>query len=317
MPHDWFRAAICLVLALILSACSLGGAPPEDARLKIGLIPVVDTVPVYVADQKGYFKAQGITVQLVPVKGAQERDALMQAGEIDGMLTDLVAVGLFNRDKVQLKAVTTARRSSPASPMFRVVAAPGAGIASAMDLAGVPVAISHNTVIQYVTERLLAAQGLSVDQIKETEVSAIPVRFEQLMNGQLKAATLPDPMGQGALAAGAQLIVDDGAYAQYAQTVLCFSQAAIGAKPTTIRKFLKAWALAVSDVNRSPGQFADLLIEQGRVPDSIRGSYQMPVFSTGDVPTQAEWEDVVNWLMDKQLIDRPLAYGDSIQKMGE
>jgi NitT/TauT family transport system substrate-binding protein len=295
----------------------LGGAPPESTVLKIGLIPVVDTVPVYVASQKGYFKAQGITVELVPVKGAQERDALMQAGEIDGMLADLVAVGLFNRDKVQLKTVATARRASPGSPMFRVVAAPGAGLASAADLAGVPVAISHNTVIQYVTERLLAAQGLSADQIKETEVSAIPVRFEQLMNGQIRAATLPDPMGQGALAAGAQLIVDDGAYAQYAQTVLCFSQAAIGAKPTTVRKFLKAWGLAVTDLNGTPDQFADLLVEQGRVPDSIRGSYHMPVFSTGEVPSQAEWEDVVNWLMEKKLIERPLEYGDSIQRMAD
>jgi NitT/TauT family transport system substrate-binding protein len=302
---------IVAMLSLSLAAC-VPGNKTEDTKLKMGLLPILDTLPFYVADQKGYFEAEGISVEFVPVKSAQERDALMQAGEIDGMLNDLISTGLFNRDKAQIKIVATARRAYPESPQFRVLAAPGSGITSAQDLAGVPIGISQNTVIQYITDRLLEGEGLSSDQIKILEVSAIPVRFEQLMAGQIQAATLPDPLGQGAMAAGAILVVDDSRYTQYSQSVLSFSTGAIESKPNAIKKFLKAWNRAVQDLNNSPGEFTDLLIEKGRVPESIQGSYQMPPFPEGELPSQVVWQDVVDWLLDKGLIDHSLAYEDSI-----
>lgn len=288
------------------------GQQAEDTNLKMGLLPILDILPFYVAEQKGYFEAEGINVEFVPVKSAQERDALMQAGEIDGMLNDLISTGLFNRDDVQIQIVATARRAYPESPQFRVLAAPDGNVTSASDLAGVPIGISQNTIIEYITDRLLEAEGLSPDQIEILEVSAIPVRFEQLMEGQIQAATLPDPLAQGAVAGGATLVVDDSQHTQYSQSVLSFSTEAIGAKPNSIKKFLKAWNRAVADLNSNPDQFSDLLIEQGRVPESIQGAYQMPPFPEGEVPSQTEWQDVVDWLLEKGLIDQSVAYEDSV-----
>ncbi len=181
----------------------------------MGLLPILDILPFYVAEQKGYFEAEGIKVEFVPVKSAQERDALMQAGEIDGMLNDLISTGLFNRDNAQIKIVSTARRAYPESSQFRVLAAPDSNLNTTRDLAGVPIGISQNTIIEYITDRLLEAEGLTPEQIEIVEVSAIPVRFEQLMASQIQAATLPDPLAQGAMAAGATLVVDDSRYTQY------------------------------------------------------------------------------------------------------
>ena len=305
-----------VITTIALFSLSLAACVPvqtaEDTSLKMGLLPILDILPFYVADQNGYFEAEGINVEFVPVKSAQERDALMQAGEIDGMLNDLISTGLFNRDDVQIKIVATARRAYPESPQFRVLAAPGSDIASTQDLASVPIAISQNTVIEYITDRMLEAEGLSSDQIEIVEVSAIPVRFEQLMAGQIDAATLPDPLAQGAMAAGATQVVDDSQYAQYSQSVLSFSTEAIESKPNTIEKFLKAWNTAVADLNSDPDQFSDLMIEKGRVPESIQGTYRMPPFPAGEVPSQAEWQDVVDWLLEKGLIDQPITYEDSV-----
>jgi NitT/TauT family transport system substrate-binding protein len=310
--YNWFLiVTVIAILSLSLSAC-VSGRKAEDTNLKMGLLPILDTLPFYVAEQKGYFEEEGINVEFVPVKSAQERDALMQAGEIDGMLNDLISTGLFNRDDVQIKIVATARRAYPESPQFRLLAAPGSGFTSAQELAGVPIGISQNTVIEYITDRMLEAEGLLPDQIEVIEVSAIPVRFEQLMAGQIQAATLPDPLAQGAEAAGATRVVDDSQYAQYSQSVLSFSTVAIESKPNTIKKFLKAWNRAVQDLNSNPGQFSDLLIEKGRVPESIQGSYQMPPFPEGEVPSQAEWQDVVDWLLEKGLIDHPISYQNSV-----
>jgi NitT/TauT family transport system substrate-binding protein len=278
----------------------------------MGVLPILDTLPFYVAEQKGHFAAEDISVELVPVKGAQERDALMQAGELDGMLTDLVAVALFNRDQGQVRIVATSLRASPTVALFRVLAAPESKISSARDLAGVPVAISKNSIIEYVTDRLLVAEGLPAHEIETLEISAIPVRFEQLMAGQVKAATLPDPLASGALAGGATLIVDDTRYPQYSQTVLAFSQSALERKPETIKRFLDAWNEAVRDLNAKPSEFASLLIDKGRVPESVRGSFRMPTFPEADLPTEAEWQDVVGWMLQENLLDRELTYDGSV-----
>ena len=303
--------SLIAIFSLSLAACA-PGQKTEDTSLKMGLLPILDILPFYVADQNGYFEEEGISVEFVPVKSAQDRDALMQAGEIDGMLNDLISTGLFNRDEVQIKIVASARRAYPESPQFRVLAAPDGDISASSDLAGVPVGISQNTVIEYITDRLLEAEGLTPEQIEIVEVSAIPVRFEQLMANQIQAATLPDPLGQGAMAGGAILVVDDSQHTEYSQSVLSFSTEAIEAKPTTIKKFLKAWNRAVQDLNSNPEQFSDLLIEKGRVPESIQGSYQMPPFPKGEVPSQSEWQDVVDWLLEKGLIDQPIDYQDSV-----
>ncbi len=305
---------VLLVLLLGVNACTLGPQAGQDKKLKMGLLPILDVLPFYVAQDKGYFEAEGIQVELVPVKSAQERDALMQAGEIDGQLTDLISTVLLDKEKAQIKVVTKARKAYPDFPQFRILAAPGVTVNSPADLANVPVGISQNTTIEYLNDRLLTEWGLPADQIAIEEVSAIPTRFELLMNGQLKAALLPDPMAQAAIAAGATLVVDDTKIPQYSQSVLAFSTGALESKPDTVRAFLRAWNKAVADINKDPNAFRDVLIEKTRVPESIQGTYNVPAFPENEITTQAEWEDVVKWAQGKGLIEQPVTYETAIDQ---
>jgi NitT/TauT family transport system substrate-binding protein len=305
----WLAAAMALLATTVVGCAP---AKPEDNKLKIALIPVLDVLPVFVAEKNGYFAEQGIQVEGVPVKSAQERDVLMQTGQVDGMLTDLVSNALLNKQKPRVKAVYAARRPYPDAPVFRVLAGPNTGIQSPADLKGVPIGISQNTVIEYLTDRMLQGEGLQPADIKKLEVSAIPVRFEQLIKGNIPAATLPDPLAQGAIAAGARPVVDDSKYPKLSQSVLSFSDETLRSKPSTVRKFLVAWEKAVTELNAHPEKYQDLLIEQGRVPQSIQGSYRMPPFPERGVPAADEVADVIRWMRDKGLIDRDIPYGEMV-----
>src|SRR5437763_17152653 len=61
-------AAILATLAVALSACTPAAAPPptaapktlQEVRIGMAFIPNVQFAPFYVADDKGYFAAQGI-----------------------------------------------------------------------------------------------------------------------------------------------------------------------------------------------------------------------------------------------------------------
>ncbi len=303
---------LILASTLALASCGLGAQPVEDRTLKMGLLPILDVLPFYIAQEKGYFEAEDIQVELVPVKSAQERDALTQAGEIDGALSDLQGVAIFNRETPQLKVVAKARKAYADAPHFRIIAAPGFQVNGPGDMANVPVGISQNTTIEYLNERLLTAWGLPAEQIAIEEVSAIPVRYELLMEGQLKAALLPDPMGQAAIAAGANLVVDDAQFPEFSQSVLVFRTDTLEGKPETVRAFLRAWNKAVSDLNQEPNAYRDLLIENTRVPPNIQGSYNVPRFPEGEITTEAEWNDVVDWAQGKGLLDEPVPYDRAV-----
>jgi NitT/TauT family transport system substrate-binding protein len=81
---------------------------------------------------------------------------------------------------------------------------------------------------------LLAANGLIPNQIAKKSVPVIPERYQLLLQGRLKAATLPDPLAKSALEAGARAVIDDSTHPQYSVSVLSFSIQALETKATKV-----------------------------------------------------------------------------------
>ena len=127
--------------------------------MKVGVLPIVDALPMYVADQEGYFKEQKVQVELVLFPSALERDTAFVAGQIDGELNDPISTGLLNKDGEKAKIVRLAFKGNPSMAMMVVLASPSSKITSPKDLKGVPIGISKNSVIEYTTDRLLSRRG--------------------------------------------------------------------------------------------------------------------------------------------------------------
>ncbi|MBU4195003.1 MAG: ABC transporter substrate-binding protein, partial [Actinobacteria bacterium] len=99
---------LVLVQGLSLSACApavpatqpVVAAPatevPTEApvTLKIAVLPIIDTLPMYVAQQEGLFARYGVNVEFVPVASAPERDQLLAAGQADGAVNETLSVML-------------------------------------------------------------------------------------------------------------------------------------------------------------------------------------------------------------------------------
>ncbi len=308
------------VIGLLMILMIMAGLPTNlfaqtaqsDNSLKVALLPILDSLPFHAAQAKGYFDRHGVSVTAVPVGSGLERDQLMQAGAIDGMLNEMATTANFNRDRVQVQIISSARKAYPHYPLFRVLAAPGSGLSSPADLKDIRIGVSKNTIIEYVTDRLLAAHGLTPDQIAKKSVPVIPERYQLLLQGQLKAATLPDPLAKSALEAGAVAVIDDSAHPQYSVSVLSFSIQALKNKADTVRRFIKAWNQAAQDINADPESHRRLLLQKIRVPKNIQQIYRIPPFPIREVPSAEQWADVMNWMVSKKLLKAPLPYKKSI-----
>ncbi|MCX6068375.1 MAG: MetQ/NlpA family ABC transporter substrate-binding protein, partial [Chloroflexi bacterium] len=202
-----------VLLSVVASACSApagnSATPAGPVTLKMAVIPVIDTLPMFVAQSEGLFEKHGVKVEFIPVASAPERDQVLQAGQADGTLNETLAVMLFNKEKIQLQAVRYGHMAAEGSGHFFILASGKAGITDVSGLKGVEIGISQGTIIDYVTTRLLEAQGFSADEIKTIAVPKIPDRMSLLASGELKAGVMPDPLAALAVQQGAKIILDD------------------------------------------------------------------------------------------------------------
>jgi NitT/TauT family transport system substrate-binding protein len=281
------------VLAAIIAATSAA------APLRVGVLPDADSLPLLVARAEGIFAAEGIDAELVSFKTAVERDAALQAGAIDGAVSDLLAVAFASRAGFDIKA------TSLTDGRYGILVAPGSGITSLGGLAGRSVGISSNTIIQYASETMLARAGVALSDIKSLAVPKIQLRMELLLAGQLDAACLPEPLLSVAGAKGAVLLAssDD---AGLGAGVLAFSRAALDNRLSDIAAFYRGYWRAASKINANTDSYRAFLVDAAGFPAEVRDSFRFIAYKKPRLPSDADLAAVLSWMKAKALLAKDI-----------
>jgi len=313
---NWLgQCLLGLITFILLSGWIIGCSPrskPDAAPIKLALLPILDTIPIYLAQESGYFTQEGINIEFIPVGSAAERDQVMVANQADGMVNDLVSVVLFNRKEAIVQAVRYMRVAKKDWPLYRIVAAKNSGIQDVNGLAGIPIGISQGSIIDYVTNQLLLANGLTEDQIKTIAVPKIPERMALLGSGQLKAATLPEPFATLAILQGAREITNDASHPEFGNSVISFRKTFLDEHPEEVKGFLRAVEKAVQDINANPEKGRSILSKYKLVSPDLAASYPVPTFPTSSIPGQTLFDNVAIWTKARGLVDHIVLYNDSV-----
>ena len=290
---------------ILLLFCTLLPQPVSAGEpLKIGLLLIEDSVPFYVAEQENLFQKYDVEVELIPFLSALERDSALTAGAIDGAISDPVGALLFDRGRGEIKITALCLGKTPGEGIFAILAAPGSGIDTVKQLKNVEIAVSNATIIEYVTDRLLAAQGFKEDEIKKIEVKKMPIRMQMLISGSVKAATLPEPLASIASGKGAKiLLADDSAPESLSQTVIIFRNDALKKKRQQVQSLFKAYSAGVKAINEDPEKYRSLFVEKGRIPPFLAESYPIPVYPAPAPFSKTLYEPIIKWLKDKNLVE--------------
>lgn len=314
------RTLLVVVVVAMLGGASVAGCTPPSSggtaaapvKVRIGTLTTEDALPLWVAERDGLFKKAGLEVSITVFQSAQERDAALTAGAIDGFMGDMIAAVALRAGGVPVKVTTIMLGATPKEGRFGIVVAPGSKITSLEQLADVPVATSSGTIQEYVLDGLMGQAGMSLEQVKKEEVKKVPVRFELLMTGKLQAAALPEPFLSLAEKQGATLIADDTEGANLSQTVLVFSEKylddAVGA--AAVEQVLGVWDEAVAVVNKDPGSFRALLVEKARIPKPLESTYAVNTYPKHQLPGEDQVSDVLSWMKGAGLLTKDVTYAD-------
>jgi NitT/TauT family transport system substrate-binding protein len=296
---------LLLIISLILFS---GLSCKEDSKkIRIGILPVIDALPLAAAEAEGIFKREGLDVELVIFNSALERDSAFTAGTLDGAFGDLINFFLMVKNGIDTKLVCESYHTSAGSAMFGLMASPESSIKNVKDIKNEQIAISRGTIIDFFLDQIAASKNISPESLNKLEVKAIPVRYQMLITGSVKLALLPEPLVSKALKDGAKLIADDRELDTTA-TVIMFKNDFIKKNSTLMKKFISAYNSSVRTINSNPEKFKNLMVSKLRLPADIKDSYKVPVFSEAALPTEKGVMQVYEWMRKNGMISIPVEY---------
>jgi NitT/TauT family transport system substrate-binding protein len=296
----WPPLLIALLLIVVVFFLLQTAQPPPKSQLslRVGLLPVVDALPFVVAENEKLFEKEGLSVELVYFGSARDRDSAILSGQVDLGIHDPVGALMLIGNGVPIKIVgfLCCLSDEDSNVGFYYVKAPGARQIKT-------VAISRNTIIEYVASKLVKGDVEFVD------VPSIANRYQLLLEGRVDAAVLPDPWGTMALRNNATLI------AKYRDLVVIVASRSLLETQEgreALRRLISALNKAVDMYNANPEKYRDLLMEKLRIPTELRQTYQI-VWNAKIVEMPRDvFNDAVSWLLQKGLIKQPLKYEDCV-----
>jgi NitT/TauT family transport system substrate-binding protein len=199
----WARAALVGLLALSASAVARA---EEPLKAKVGVLRLQSSSPVFIAEDKGYFREAGLDVELKFFDAAQPIAVATTSGDVDFGITAFTA-GLYNlAGKGTLKVIGGMSREKAGYPLIGYFAsnkAYAAGLKTPKDLAGKRVAVTQvGSSFHYSLGLLADKYGFKLSDVKIVPLQSLSNAAAALKGETVDAALLP--------VSTARKLMDDG-----------------------------------------------------------------------------------------------------------
>lgn len=279
--------------------------PAEATVLSMGMLPSIDEIPFIIAHEQGFDTEHGVNLDIQTFKSAKDRDAAFQAGKLDALSADLIAVAIYNNAGLDVKI------ASSTFGEFDLLTGSD-DVKEVKDLKGKSLILSKNTSTEYTVATMLKQAGLTEDDIQVTEVPQIPTRLELLKNKKSDAAILPEPYVTMGEIAGLRKL-GSTVTAGINPFVLAIPQKAIDAKPEAIRSMYAAYDEAV-DYMKSHDQsdYIDTIIKTVGYPEDQKDKIKVPAYTPAAQVDPKQVEEAFAWAKEKGLLTKDLTPEDVI-----
>ena len=185
-----------LALAFLLMLVAAAPARAEQSlKATIGVLRLSSSAPVFIAQDKGYFRDEGLAIELKFFDAAQPVAVATTAGDVDFGITAFTA-GLYNlAGKGMLKVIAGMSRDKPGYPLIGYFAsnkAYAAGLKTPKDLAGKRIAVTQvGSSFHYALGLLADKYGFRLSEVKVVPLQSLSNAAAALKGETVDAALLP------------------------------------------------------------------------------------------------------------------------------
>jgi NitT/TauT family transport system substrate-binding protein len=250
-------------LVILLVAIGIGlivfftiGKPEPDTVRIVTPPSIIASLPHWIAEEKGYYRDEGLAVRTVSVTSSQYMAEAISANDADV----LPAVSLVDVINSQIKALDrpliyshSRMRSNP--PFESVIVLTGSSIASPKDLDNRRIAVYPGATATECLRTYLAEQGINVSAITFRPLVP-PEHVPALQRGDVDASHLYDPDRTLAIQGGLCRELIRGVYPSFNEpsAIGCSAVSARFAqeRPEALKKYLRAWDRSIGIIRDDP-----------------------------------------------------------------
>jgi NitT/TauT family transport system substrate-binding protein len=263
------------------------GTPGTSATtLRVSLIPIIDVAPLYLAIDKGWFAAEGLTVEPQIAQTGAATAAAVVSGE---QQIGFAAIAPLLQAQVQglpLELVAPSISSLPAEPPDPngnnpVVVRSDSDIETAADLNGRTIAVNA---LQAVAELIVRASADRLGADSSTfEFVAIPFpeMIAALEAGRVDAIALVPPFYEAALGAGHRAAFFSYPYdddARFPLAAWFTSSDVISSDPDAIERFARLMREANAYAQEHPEEVRAIVPTYTQIPEAVAQNIFLPEF---------------------------------------
>ncbi len=285
------RAALAtasvLLVAFLATACGGGSSSTSAGGLttvKVTVIPIVDVAPVYLGNQMGFFKGQGIDLRLNTAQGGAAIVPAVVSGQIDFGFSNLTSLIIGTSKGLPLQVVSAGDASTGVQAKdFGSVIVPGnSPIKSAKDLAGKRIAVNTLNNINDTTVRAsIRAVGGDPSNVEFVELG-FPDMLAALAKGNVDAAQVVEPFQTIGTQQGDRIVASNyvDTAPQLAVGVYFTSQQTLKSKPDLVKKFEAAMQQSQQYAAAHPDAVRQILGSYTKIDPAVEKSLVLPLFPT-------------------------------------
>ena len=248
---------IRLFTAALLAALILGIGAAGAEQLKIGHSTWVGYGPLFIARDKGFFKEEGVEVELVNMEDVKIRAAALVAGKLDAMATTVDTVLLYLKPNVKLVYLFALDDSKGGDGIVA-----NKDIKSIADLKGKKVAFTEGSVSQFYINVLLKKAGLSQADIEIVNMTAGDAG-SAFVTGKVDAAVTWEPwLSRGKATDHGHLLADSSTTPGLITDIITASPETVASRQDEFRALYRGWVRAVEFAKTNPDE-ANAIMAKG------------------------------------------------------
>ncbi|HEX3032745.1 MAG TPA: metal ABC transporter substrate-binding protein, partial [Bacillota bacterium] len=79
-----------------------------------------------------------------------------------------------------------------------------------------------------------------------------------------------------------------------------------------VRKVVELYGTAGKAMTDNPDKYRPILIEKAKIPGPIKDTYKSPTFTKPQLPKEDEVSRVMNWMVEKKLLDKAYTFDELV-----
>jgi NitT/TauT family transport system substrate-binding protein len=246
------RKLLSALLALAAGAF-IGGftaaAPVSAETIKIAHSTWVGYGPLYIAQEKGIFKKNGVDVELILMEDPKERFPTMMADKIEMIASTVDTALLYLKKPTDFQYVVAIDDSSGGDGIVA-----NKDITSIADLKGKKVAVNEGSVSQFYLNVLLAKAGLKEADLQTVNMTAGDAG-SAFVSKRVDAAVTWEPwLSKGKATDHGHLLVDSSTTPGLITDVIIAKTTWVNAHKKEVAAIVKSWNEAVAYYRANPDE---------------------------------------------------------------